>query len=195
MRRPMPDAVASDVSEPSRSTSKQARVDEEEEPPGVIEDSDSDDDRPSRGVEAPSRRPPPADDVPDLIDDWLEPARSAPVEVRKSATPSQDAPRVRRPPLDLPPGVSPQAAYAWACGHTGAPPCDTSSAPVSPKQVPADREDTGRADDIKRRSQASRGDGMETFSAAVPLTTLEPGVEPHAALLWATRIATEAEKS
>ena len=35
---------------------------------------------------------------------------------------------------------------------------------------------------------------METSSAAVPLVPLEPGAEPHAALLWATRIATEAEE-
>jgi hypothetical protein len=187
-RRPKSDEGGPDGSERSRSAPKLARVDAEEEPPGVVDDSDSEDDRPSRWEEAPSRRQPSDDDVPDLIDDWLGPTRSA-----SSATHSQHAPRVRRPPLALPPGVSPQEAYAWACGLTGAPPGDTSSASVSQEQA-VGREDTGRADDIKRRSQASRGDGMETSSAAGPLTPLEPGAEPHAALLWATRIATEAEE-
>jgi hypothetical protein len=57
-----------------------------------------------------------------------------------------DAPCVgRSPTLALPPGVTPHAAYAWACGHTAAPACLISTGPVCPEQAPAGREDTERA--------------------------------------------------
>ncbi len=51
-----------------------------------------------------------------------------------------------------------------------------------------------RADNIKWRSQASRGEGTEMSSAAEPLVPMEPGAAPHEALLWPTRIASEAEE-
>ncbi len=75
---PERDGAGPDGSEPGRSTPKLARVDAEDELPGASEDIDSEDDRPSLCEEASSRRQPPADDVPDLIDDWPEPNRSAP---------------------------------------------------------------------------------------------------------------------
>ncbi len=110
-----------------------------------------------------------------------EPVQTSSVKGQNQAARSQDALCVGRrlPPLDLPPGVTPQAAYAWACGHNATPAGPISTGPVCPEQAPAGREDPERADDIKRRSQASRGEGMETSSAAVPLVPLEPGAAPH----------------
>ncbi len=63
-------------SEPSRSTFTQPSAEVDDGPPGVFEDSDSDDDRPSRWAGAQSRLPIPEDDVPDLIDDGLKPAQA-----------------------------------------------------------------------------------------------------------------------
>ena len=108
-----------------------------------------------------------------------------------SPAPRRSDPRIL---LDLPPGVTPQAAYPWAAGdpdaQEGRNPTDADCS-VQPQGC---RKVLGRAEEIKRRNLETRSEGLDSTAASVPLVPWDHGASPHVTLLWATKIATEAEE-
>ena len=172
--------------EPSRITKVLPSEEEDEEPPGVVDDSDSEEDRPSRW-DSPLSQPKVevgCSDVPDLLDSFEELDQKAYGKWNTQPAWSPDGPRVGpRPHLDLPPGVSPLEAFKWATGDMRGEGGDSGTGGVAPDQSPVSREEPGVAEGIKCRSQAALSGELETSSAAVPLVPMDPGAGPHEALL------------